>query len=64
MKSAEGREGFGTEAHSEANEREGDARDALTTTNHATATVSAEDEDGIDDGVPGRPAPCVSTEIA
>ena len=64
MKSAEGTEGFGAEAHSEANEREGKVGDALTTTNCVTAAVSAEDEDGVDDGVPGRPAPCVSEEMA
>ena len=63
MKSVEGREGFGAEANSEANEHDGEVGDALTTTNRATAAVGAEDEDGIGDDVPGRPAPCVSAEM-
>ena len=47
-------------AHRESNEREGEAGDALWPANQATTAVGAEEEDGVGDGAPGRPASCGS----
>ena len=47
-------------AHRESNEREGEAGDALWAANQATTAVGAEEEDGVGDGAPGRPASCGS----
>lgn len=35
--------------------------DGLVTTNRSTGAVGAEDEDGVDEEAPGRPASCGST---
>ena len=50
----------GSAAHRESNERKGEAGDALWATNQATTAVGAEEEDGVGDGAPGRPASCGS----
>ena len=48
-------EGNGSAAHRESNECKGEAGDALWAANRATAAVSAEDEDVVEDGVAGLP---------
>ena len=55
-----GREGFGRGAHGGGTGDLSVLGDGLVTTNRSSAAAGAEDEDGIDDGAPGRPASCGS----
>ena len=59
-----GSSGFGRGAHGGVVGDLSVLGDGLVTMNRSTTAVGAEDEDGVDDGVPGRPAPCVSEEMA
>ena len=58
------REGFGRGAHGGVVGDLSMLGDGLVTTNRSTTAVGAEDEDAVDDGAPGPPASCGSSERA